>query len=195
MCRSSEETTTCVGRVVHFVKCTPRDALATRALLALGLPTEPQRFAIVEAYTATLAQQACQGLALQTPWVLAVARALVSSGVLADRKSFLHLLRKVSDWATVLRVGKQCKVRLARRPGNSGELHRLAIPLSSKYEAWYHKDNEHANLTVTPLVRIDPRKAKVQMTPSSPGMSRAIEDVKKTLMYFVYTHSMSNSRL
>jgi hypothetical protein len=50
-------------------------------------------------------------------------------------------------------------------------------------------------LTVTPLVRIDPRKAKVQMTPSSPGMSRAIEDVKKTLMYFVYTHSMSNSRL
>jgi hypothetical protein len=195
MCRNAEEATTCVGRVVHFVKCTPKGPEAAGALLALGLRAEPQRFAIVEAYTSTRAQGACDGLNLQTPWVQAAARALVSSGVLADKKSFLSLLHKARDGATVLRVGQQCKVRLTRRHDNSGELHRLAIPLSSNYVTWYHKDNVLADWAVTPLVRIDPRKAKVSMTPTSPGMTRAIEQVKKTLMYFVETYSMSNSRL
>jgi hypothetical protein len=95
----------------------------------------------------------------------------------------------------VLRIGQQCKVRLTRRHDNSGELHGLAIPLSSNYVKLYHKNNELAEWAVTPLVRIDPRKAKVTMTSASQGMTRAIEQVKKTLMYFVETYSMSNSRL
>jgi hypothetical protein len=195
VCRNAEEAALCVGRVVHFVKCTPKSPAAEQALLALGLRTEVQRFAIVEAYTCTRAQGACEGLSLQTPWVQAAARALVAAGVLADRNSFLGLLHKVRDGATVLRVGQQCKVRLTRRNDTSGELHRLAIPLSSNYVTWYHKNNELADWAVTPVVRIDPRKAKVTMTATSPGMTRAIEHVKKTLMYFVETYSMSNSRL
>lgn len=194
VCRHSEETSTCVGRVAHFVKATPRNAQCVRSLQAMGLPTEPQRFAIVDAYTALEAQQACSGIDLQTDWAQATAAALVKAGMLADKQSFLGLLTRVQDFATVLRVGKQSKVKL-RRTGKPGELVRLAIPLSSHYPAWYHKNNEEANWSVSPVVRIDPRKAKVKMNSESQQMSRAMDEVRATLMYFVHTYSMSNSKL
>jgi hypothetical protein len=184
-----------VGRVAYFVKAVPRCARAAACLQRLGLPVEPQRFAIVDAYTTTQAQQACQGVDLQTDWAKAAATALVSAGILADKPSFITLLQRAQDNATVWRVGQQSKVKLTRRLGQAGELHRLAIPLSSNYESWYHKDNLNANWSVTPVVRIDPRKAKVQMRSENAQMNRAMDAVRNTLMYFVHTYSMSNSKL
>lgn len=177
------------------MKATPRSPQAVASLRALGLPTEPQRFAIVDAYSVSDAQQACQGIDLKTPWAAAVAQAMVQAGLLADKESFINLLLRVQDHATVLRVGTQSKVMLTRRLPNSGDLHRLAIPLSSNYESWYHKNNADANWAVTPVVRIDPRKAKVIMTSQNPQMGRAMDAVRNTLMYFVHTYSMSNSKL
>jgi hypothetical protein len=194
VCRNSEKTSTCVGRVVHFVKAVPRpDALGS--LLALGLPVEPQRFAIVQAYTASQAQQACMGVDLQTDWAQAAAGALAKAGMLADKQSFINMLLKVQESATVLRVGRHSQVKLSRRASEAGELHRLAIPVSSNYETWYHKNNEAANWAVTPVVRIDPRKARVTMRSENEVMNRAMDAVRNTLMYFVHTYSMSNSKL
>jgi hypothetical protein len=156
---------------------------------------EPQRFAIVDAYTVSEAQQACLGVDLQTDWAQAAADALVRAGMLGNKQSFINMLLKVQDNATVLRVGKQSKVKLTRRAGQAGELRRLAIPVSSNYERWYQKNNKAANWAVTPVVRIDPRRAKVQMKSENAQMSRAMDAVRNTLMYFVHTYSMSNSKL
>jgi hypothetical protein len=135
VCRNSEKTSTCVGRVVQFVKAVPwPDALGS--LLALGLPVEPQKFAIVEAYIGSQAQQACMGVDLQTDWAQAAAGAQAKAGMLADKQSFIHMLLKAQESATVLRVGRQRQGKLSRRASEAGELHMLAIPVSSHYETW-----------------------------------------------------------
>jgi hypothetical protein len=185
-----------VGRVAYFVKATPVDQQAEQALHALGLPVEPQRFAIVQGYSASPAQDALSALSLKEPWVRAAADALKHANLLKDSASFTAMINRVRNWATVLRVtSKGSNVRLSRTRGSSGELDRLAIPLSSNFEEWYHKGNEHANWTVTPVVRIDPRRATVHMTPSGPAMQAAMNRIRGTVQYFVRTYSSSNSRL
>jgi hypothetical protein len=91
------------------VKAVPRSTEAVASLQALGLPTEPQRFATVDAYIAQEAQQACNGIDMKTDWAQAAAAALVNAGMLADKQSFLNLLLRVQESATVLRVGKQSR--------------------------------------------------------------------------------------
>jgi hypothetical protein len=190
-------TTTCVGRVSYFVKATPRSPEDRETVQALGLPTEPQRFAILDAYTASHAQGACEGLSMSMPWVKAAAKACSAAGVLGNNDTFLDMLQMVQSWAPVLRVGKNAQVKLTRGKGKSrrsGTLNRIAVPLSSNYEAWYHKDNPDANWVVQPVVRIDPRKAKTKMTSKGEEMDRAIKAVNSTKAYFVYTYSMSNNK-
>ena len=53
------ETTPHVGQVKYFVRADPADAAARAALEGLGLPTVPQKFAMVQAYKAHNVQAAC----------------------------------------------------------------------------------------------------------------------------------------
>lgn len=177
------------------MKAVPRSRDSAKALIELGLPVQPQRFAIVEAYVTEEAQQACNGISLKTPWAKAVAQAMVSAQILDDTDSFMSLLMQVQAMATLLRVTKKSRVVLRKRQSSAGALHRLAIPLSSNYEEWYHKDNPAANWAVEPVVRIDPRNASVKIADPKPEMSKAITAAKNTLLYFVHTYSNSNSRL
>jgi hypothetical protein len=127
-------------------------------------------------------------------WMKAVVAAMKASGVLTPSSNIKQLLNMVKERAAVLRAAKDSQVKLTRRSKESGDLHRLAIPLSSNYARWYHKKNEQANWHVQPVVMIDPRRAKVTLKTKdiSPQMSSAMHAVTTTLMYFVYTYSMSN---
>lgn len=185
-----------MGRVLYFVKAVPAGSEAVKASLrALGLPLKPQRFAIVEAYTADSVQQACDGINHKTPWAKAVAEAMVAARVLSDTQSFFNLLMQVQDNATVLRIGHKSRVAIRTSRASAGALHRLAIPLSSNYEAWYHKNNPCANWAVEPVVRIDPRRASIKIKDTNPEMMKAITAARNTLLYFVQTFSNSNSRM
>jgi hypothetical protein len=182
--------------VLHFVKAVPRSKEASQCLEALGLPTEAQRFAIVEAYVATDAQDACSSITLKDQWAAAVAAALVKARQFGTPKDFITLLKKCREQAMVLRVGKQSRVTLTRRSGASGTLYRLAIPVSGNFEHWYHRQNDKANWAVIPVVRIDRRRATVTLKKSmSRTMTAAMDAIRDTLMYFVHTHSLSNNKM
>jgi hypothetical protein len=186
-----------VGKVLYVVKATPKGTKQQKALQALGLPVEPQKFAIVEAYRTTEVQGGCK-VSHSEPWVKAVAKALVQANLLTNISSFKTLLETVQERATVLRAGKDSLVKLTRRSlPNSGALQELAIPLSSKYESWYHKGNTQANWHVQPVVLIDPRRAKVtvQTKDLKPEVKAALTAVSTALMYFVHTYSMSNLKM
>jgi hypothetical protein len=191
-CRAAAITTTCVGKVLYFVKATPRTAAEEKSLQALGLPQKPQRFAIVEAYPVSQAQDGCK-VDPTSDWMKAVVAAMKASGVLTPSSNIKQLLNMVKERAAVLRAAKDSQVKLTRRSKESG-LRRLAIPLSSNYACWYHKGNDEANWHVQPVVMIDPRRAKVTLKTKdiTAQMNRALAAVTTTLMYFVYTYSMSN---
>lgn len=189
-----------MGRVAYFLKATPRSTQAAAALQALGLPTEPQRIAMVDAYSAQDVQGGLSDIDMKVEWVSCVADALVKAGLLRRRDGFLGLLQHVRNGATVLAVGPQAKVELTQRSSQSGTLRRIAVPLSSKYEVWYHKPGtEGANWAVYPVCRIDPRKAKVGNVTLAGGgrvaLQSAIHAVQNRLLYFVHTYSRSNSKL
>jgi hypothetical protein len=128
------------------------------------------------------------------PWVSTVAKALTDARLLRERKGNPNLLSKVTAMATVLAARKGSRVALHARSAAGGVLKQVAIPLSSNYEAWYHR-TECANHAVHPVRRIDPRRVTVSMVAEDQELSRAIAAVKGTLMYFVHTYSKSNSRL
>lgn len=175
------------------MKATPRTAAEEKCLQALGLPQKPQRFAIVEAYPVSQAQDGCK-VDLKSDWMKAVVAAMRASGVLTPGANIKQLLNEVKERAAVLRAAKDSQVKLTRRSKESGELRRLAIPLSSNYARWYHKGNDEANWHVQPVVMIDPRRAKVTLKTKdiTAQMNSAMAAVTTTLMYFVYTYSMSN---
>lgn len=193
-CRKSEETSTCAGRVAFFVKAEVRDDNCREALRALGLPTETQRFAIVDAYAATDVQKGTQGATMKQPWVSAVAHALVSARLLMRPTEYPRLLGKVQDMATVLAIGHQSRVTLRRASPAAGTLKQLAIPLSSNFEQWYHL-NEGDNLAVHPVCRIDPRKCTTVVGDGTGAVRTAINAVRNTMLYFVHTYSSSNCKI
>jgi hypothetical protein len=191
-CRSDQETKTCVGRVEYFVKAEPRSEVCKQAVAALGLPTEPQRFAIVEAFVAEDVQKSLSKLTLKTPWVKEVANALVKARITEKPTDFLGLLSAIQASCPVLAIGDSSRVKLRLPSAEAGSLARLAIPISSNCQAWYNKD---ANWGVLPLCRIDPRKSTVNMDVDAGRMQGAVNRLGKTKLYFVYTWSKSNSQL
>lgn len=185
-----------MGMVLCFVRVTPKTRRDAEAFKNLGLPQEPQRFAIVQAFAASEVQQACKG-AYQTGWAATVAKAMVAAQVIQNTAQFRTILRTVNEGASVLRVASDSRVKLSRRHGTSGSLQTLAIPVSSNYEDWYHKDNTEANWHVAPVVLIEPRRMTIKVTGTikCPKMKSALEAVKKSAMYFVNTYSTSNMRI
>lgn len=201
MCRKNNATKTLAGEVQYCVKATPASARAKEALSALGLPTEPQRFAVVEAYEVNEVQKACSGLSLATPWVQAAARALTEAGVLPDPAAFTKLLGTVAQDASVLGMvgdarGSPLQVVLhdgRKSKEHQGVLRRLAVPISSNYHEWYGKgEHSSVNWGVHPLVRIDRRKVKLQVANNTDQVKKAIARAMKTPMYFVHSFSKSN---
>jgi hypothetical protein len=182
-----------VGRVAFFVKATVGEKCMD-AVQALGLPTQPQRFAIVQAYSAEDVQGGLAAATAQKPWVKAAAQALVDAKLLTTTGAYLRLLAKVRDMATVLAIGEGSRVALKGRTPGGGSLKLLAIPLSSNYEAWYHR-TPSANWAVHPVCRIDRRRVKVHMDGGRREVDRAIAAARRTLMYFVHTYSKSNAKL
>jgi hypothetical protein len=164
------------------------------AVQALGLPTQPQRFAIVQAYCAKDVQAGLATATAQKPWVRAAAQALVDAKLLKTRRDYLDLLSKVRGMATVFAIGEGSRVALQARTHGGGSLKVLAIPLSSNYEAWYHH-TPHANWAVHPVCRIDRRRVSVTMDTGQQDADRAVAVARRTLMYFVHTYSMSNAKL
>lgn len=193
-CSSNPETKTCVGQVACFVKAEPRTPAAKSAAARLGLPTHPQRFAIVDAYVAEDVQTVTKDITLQTEGVKEVAGALVAARLLSRPRQFLSLLERVRQQATVLAVGKASQVRL-RGPNSddaaAGALTRLAIPLSSNLQASYPRCHTGA---VAPVCMIDPRTEKIVMDVEHGPMQAAVRRITDTKLYFVHTFSKSNSK-
>jgi hypothetical protein len=192
-CRNREETTSCVGRVAFFVKATVRNPLCRDALAALGLPTDTQRFAIVDAFTAMDVQRGTKGVTMKQPWVTAVGGALVSAKLVAEANEFPRLLARVQDGATVLACPYKSKVTLRRPSPSAGSLTRLAIPLSSNYEQLYHR-GETDNYAVHPVCRIDPRRCTTIYGKVEGPARAAVTAIRGTMLYFVHTYSNSNCR-
>jgi hypothetical protein len=181
-----------VGRVAYFVKAILRSEGAKEAARRLGLPGQPQRFAIVDAFVADDVQSALRNVSLRDPPVAAVANAMVKAKLVKEPQAYLGLLSKVQAGATVLAVGQQSEAHLSI-PGapEAGTLQSLAVPLSSNFATWYQ---ETANWAVAPICRIDPRLSKLQMQVGSGPMQSAVNRITATKMYFVHTYSKSNSK-
>jgi hypothetical protein len=137
-------------------------------------------------------QNATKNMTLGDPAVKAVANALVKSRLLNTPRRFLELLESVRQMATLLAIGESAKVHLRGRDADAMSLNRLAIPLSSNSDSWYHPA---ANWAVAPVCRIDPRKVKLQMKVDPGPMQTAVNRISATKLYFVHTYSRSNSRM
>lgn len=200
VCRAAEDTSTCVGQVQYFVKATPCTDEAMSALRALGIPSAVQRFAIVDAYRAEDVQTGLE-VDVKDSWFKTVSKALKSAGLVKKDTSFSGLLNEVKEMSTVLAVGHRARVTLTQRTAQSGTLCRLAIPLSSNSETWYHKEGAACtNWSVHPMVRIDPRKERIGPMDLPTGdrrrtMQAAIKRVQETKLYFVHTFSKSNNKM
>jgi hypothetical protein len=179
--------------VAFFVKAVVRDNECRAALQALGLPTETQRFAIVDAYAASDVQKGVTGVDMKQDYVKAVGGALAAAKLLPQASDYSKLLDKVHEMATVLACAKKSKVTLKRTAKTAGRLKRLAIPLSSNYEQWYHRA-ESDNYAVHPVCRIDPRKCTTVFSNVTATVQPAIKAVRDTMLYFVHTYSNSNCR-
>jgi hypothetical protein len=175
------------------VKATVRNERCRAALAALGLPTDTQRFAIVNAFAAQDVQKGMTGVNMKQAWARAVGGALASAKLLPSAADFPRLLAKVQDMATVLACPKKSKIALRRPSPAAGSLERLAIPLSSNCVQLYHRGGS-ANYAVQPVCRIDPRKCKTLFGTAEGPVRSAATAVRGTMMYFVHTYSNSNCR-
>jgi uncharacterized protein YgbK (DUF1537 family) len=190
-CRNREETATYVGRVAYFVKAIVRDDKSQEALQALGLPTETQRFAIVDAYEVENVQSGAKSATMKQPWVSAVGRAMAAAKVLHSAAEYPRLLAKVQDMATVLACAYNSRITLKRPSRMAGSLKRLAIPVSSNFEQWYNREGA-ANHAVHPVCRIDPRKCTTVYGKVDGKAQSAVTAIRGTMLYFVHTYSSSN---
>lgn len=190
--RQKQETSTCAARVAYFVKATPISPNAKNSVQQLGLPTDPQRFAIVDAYTVDDVQNATKGLTLHDPAVKAVANALVKARLLARPSEVLNLFERVRQNSTVLAMRQRAQLHLMLPDSEAGILKRLAIPLSSNCNTMFRGTG---NWAVAPLCRIDPRLHTLKPSTVPTGrMLKACENIRDTMMYFVHTHSKSCSK-
>jgi hypothetical protein len=176
---------------MYFVKATVRNEASRASLEALGLPTETQRFAIVEAYKADHVQNGVKGATMKHKWMSTVAGALAAAKLLPSATEYPRLLAKVQNMATVLACAYNSRVTLKRPARTAGCLMRLAIPVSSNYELWYNKEGS-ANYAVSPVCRIDPRKCTTVYGNVDGTVQRAVTAVRSTMLYFVHTYSNSN---
>jgi hypothetical protein len=127
---------------------------------------------------------------MQDPGIKAVANALVKAKLMKGPREYLGLLKKVQQSATVLAMYSAAKAHLRVPDSEAGTLRRLAVPLSSNFATWYQ---ETANWAVSPVCRIDPRLARIQMQVDAGPMQSAVNRIAATKMYFVHTFSKSNS--
>ena len=183
-----------MGKVQYFVKAVPLP-IFQRHLEALGLPTQPQRFAIVDAY---LADNVQHGMDLSAEdyeeWVTPVQQACVSAGLCRDHREFKNMLRTVEQFSELLAVAKDHSRVVLRHPGRQGRgLETLAIPLSSQAAEWYSASKGPDS--VEPVVRIQPSKKPLQRVRGErdPNSERAKKAMDNTLMYFVPPYARSGS--
>lgn len=200
----------CIGHVQCLVKAVPRDEECRRAIEALGLRPECQRFAIVEAREAHHVQKGCKGVDLSMNWAKATAKSLKESGALDKEEDFLTLLEIVNEDAMVLAVKKDVTYDKGAMKGKlkrtekiipqslaplTGDLPVLAIPLSSSFADWYHKEDAgQGNWAVEPMVQIDKTKAPVVLDDPPGDMQRPINAAKAIEYYFVRNFSQSNAK-
>jgi hypothetical protein len=168
-----------------------RNDASRDALRVLGLPTETQRFAIVDAYKADNVQNGAKGAIMKHAWVSTVGGALAAAKLLPSAAEYPRLLAKVQDMATVLACAYNSRITLKRPTRTSGCLKRLAIPISSNFEQWYNRDGS-ANFAVQPVCRIDPRKCTTVCGNVEGAVQRAVAAARNTMLYFVHTYSNSN---
>jgi hypothetical protein len=119
ICMDSEQITTCVGKILYVVKGTPKGVKQRKALQALGLPVEPQKFTIVEAYRTTQMQRGCK-VNHSDGWVKSVTKALVQAKLLTNSTGFKLLLETVEERANVLRAANWLQ-------GFPGEAHQALL--------------------------------------------------------------------
>lgn len=200
--------------VKYFVKATPSDERSIETLQYMGLPTEPQRFAIVEAYTVTDVQEAFTfSEAEEKTWRDRLVKYISGAGLLKGsdsgrrRTHFREVYERMKSNSIVLGAkhepDTQAIQKVCLRGSKGGSLSRIAVPVSSNYDLWYSK-GEHADgerrykWEVHPLVRIDPRLAPVKVdTNTGPasglGNKQAARAAHKTMQsvwaYFVHTYS------
>ena len=208
--RDGLRTSTCVGRIKHFVKATVRSNTHAKALRKLGLATDEQRFAIVNLYETTSVQEGLHGVKVGnggTWWANAVAQSMAEQrhyDMPGRFQQFRKLLDNVTRDALVLAVKRPHQdqqkrwytAQVTARSKLDGEaLREFAIPLSSNHEERYARpDAGQANWQVEPVVKIDRDLAKVEIKDATDKDVRvAIERIKKQQWYFVQTHSGSNS--
>lgn len=184
----------------YFVKAIPDtdnpDCLET--LRAMGLPEEPQRFAIVDPY---LVHDVNKGLMKELTddsgkgekkWVERVKNACIDSGVCEGEQHWKEMLEFVQYHITVLAMRSNSQLSLKHDTvRGAGTLKVLAVPVSSRYEEWY-MDKKGA-YTVDPKVRMDPTKQGVDGIECKKGTPEASAETrrKNTTYYFTNTYSRS----
>ena len=186
-----------MGQVNYFIKATPSKT-ALGAARELGLIVKAQRFAIVEAYVGKEAQGAGKGLSMQTEWVKAGGRAMYSARVTQREDGILGVISKAVESASV--TAQTCTPGTARarrvtlKGSRSGELKKIAVPITSNFEEWYTKPAvESVNWVVSPVVRIDRQKVDLSVPEPEYHVGKMLDRASRRKQYFVNTYSMSNT--
>lgn len=160
------KTKKCVGRVKCFVKAIPKED-AVEELVALGIPCETQRFAIVTAYQVTNANKKLlkfltddSGEKDADKWVDVVKDSCMRSGACRGEEDWNAMLKFVQRHTRCLAADNGPQLRLKHDTiRDAGTLDVLAVPVSSNHAKWYWK--EKGPVTLVPQVMFDPRRAKV----------------------------------
>lgn len=199
LCRLRDDTRPCIGRVQLFVKATlKRVPAATRAAHALGIAQGPHRFAIVKAWEASSdCQKGISEKDAQKQWAKAAAAALKTSKVFPDRdRSVKSLFKAVHEGARLFSVPKQgAEVRLKHGQKAGGVLDVLAVPVSSLYARYYHRESHQSdNWAVHPMVSVVKERSKIVIQPTG-AMNAAINRMRPVRWFFLHTYSCSNTKL
>lgn len=180
---------------------TPRTGnTVQRYLDLLGLQTNPQLFAIVEAYTTEEIQEVLKLDVADNAWVNPVIEACKEARILNNRHEFDDLLNVVEAHSQVHAVPRRASGepnaagagRLLLRYGQQAPLTTLAIPTSSNSKAWYLPDQ--GPVEVYPATRFDPRRQPIKVDAGAgAAIQRAVKKANSWAMAFGTSYSRAGS--
>ena len=128
----------------------------------------------------------------------AVGAALEAAGLTKEQSGVLAVIRRAVASASV--TAQTCTPGTTRahavtlKGTESGELKKIAVPVSSNFEEWYTKPSmESVIWAIDPVVRIDRRRVTLVLDEPSYSIKKMTERANRRKQYFVHNYSMSNT--